>query len=62
MKPHRQSKLNCPKGLISVSRTIKLLTLANACRFQAGENSVGQNFQVDWYNEFPWIMRDATEV
>ena len=47
MKPHQQSKFNCLKGQISISRTIKLQTLANACQIQAGENSAGQNFQDD---------------
>ena len=62
MNPHRQSKFNCLKGQISLSRTIKLQTLANACQIQAGENSAGQNLQDDWYNEFPWIRQDAIEV
>ena len=62
MKPHRQSKFNCLKGQICHSQTIKLKTLANACRIQAGENSVGQNFQDDCYYEFPWIRRDAIEI
>ena len=45
MNPHRESKLNCLKGQTSLSRTVKLQTLANACQSQAGENSVDQKFR-----------------
>ena len=49
IKPHRQSKPNFMKGEISLSRTVKLQTLANACQSQAREKTpCVKNFQ-DWY-------------
>ena len=55
---NRQSKHNCLKGQISLSWTMKLHTLANACQSQEGKTMRVKNFQEDWYNDWG----DAIEV
>ena len=61
MRPHRQSKLNLLKWQISLSQTVKLQALANACQ-NHGKTLGRQTFQEGQYDEFPRMSQEVIKV